>query len=108
MKKLRILHIYRTYFPETQGGGQESIRQFCLATQPLNVENTVFALAHNPEPAVMHLPEGKLVRARSWLEIASCDFGAWAALQRCREKSEAEKAVNKIRSLDLPVAILSF
>ena len=88
MKKLRVLHIYRTYFPETQGGGQESIRQFCLATQPLNVENTVFALAHNPEPAVMHLPEGKLVRARSWLEIASCDFGAWAALQRCREVAD--------------------
>jgi len=88
LKKLRVLHIYRTYFPETQGGGQESIRQFCLATQPLNVENTVFALAHNPEPAVMHLPEGKLVRARSWLEIASCDFGAWAALQRCREVAD--------------------
>ena len=81
MKKLRVLHIYRTYFPETQGGGQESIRQFCLATQPLNVENTVFALAHNPEPAVMHLPVGKLERARSWLEIASCDFRARPALQ---------------------------
>lgn len=88
MKKIRVLHIYRTYFPETQGGGQESIRQFCLATQPLKVENTVFALAHNPEPAVMHLPEGKLVRARSWLEIASCDFGAWAALRRCREVAD--------------------
>jgi len=88
LRKIRVLHIYRTYFPETQGGGQESIRQFCLATQLLNVENTVFALAHNPEPAVIQLPEGRLVRARSWLEVASCDFGAWDALQRCREVAD--------------------
>ena len=88
MKKLRVLHIYRTYFPETQGGLQEAIRQLCLATRPLKVENTVFALARQPEPAIMHLPEGCLVRARSWFEVASCDFGAWGALRRCREAAD--------------------
>ncbi|MHB1360264.1 MAG: glycosyltransferase [Rhodocyclaceae bacterium] len=84
LKKLRVLHLYRTYFPETQGGLQESIRQLCLATAPLDVDNTIFALARQPAPYVMTRPEGRLVRARSWLEIASCDFGAWAALRRCR------------------------
>lgn len=88
MKKTRVLHIYRTYFPETQGGGQESIRQLCLATRPLDVENTIFALARQPHPVVMNRPEGRLVRARSWLEVASCDFGAWAALRRCREAAD--------------------
>lgn len=88
MKKLRVLHIYRTYFPETQGGLQEAIRQLCLATRPLMVENTVFALARHPEPPIMHLPEGCLVRARSWFEVASCDFGAWGALRRCREAAD--------------------
>lgn len=88
MRALRVLHIYRTYFPETQGGLQEAIRQFCLATQPLAVDNTIFALARHPEPAVMNLPEGRLVRARSWVEIASCDFGGWAALARCREAAD--------------------
>ncbi len=88
MKKLRVLHLYRTYFPETQGGGQEAIRQLCLATRPLDIENTVFALARQPEPAEMSLPEGRLVRARSWFEIASCDFGAWRALSRCREAAD--------------------
>lgn len=88
MKKLRVLHLYRTYFPETQGGLQEAIRQLCLATRVLAVENTVFALARQPEPAVMERPEGRLVRARSWFEIASCDFGAWAALRRCREAAD--------------------
>lgn len=88
MKKLRVLHIYRTYFPETQGGLQESIRQLCLATLPLEVDNTVFALARHPEPAYLDLPEGKLVRARSWFEVASCDFGAWEALRLCRAAAD--------------------
>lgn len=88
MKKLRVLHIYRTYFPETQGGGQEAIRQLCLATQSRDVDNTVFALAHQPEPYYMTRPEGQLIRARSWLEVASCDFGAWAALRRCRAAAD--------------------
>ena len=47
MKTLRVLHIYRTYFPETQGGAQKAIRQLCLATQPLGVDNTIFTLAKN-------------------------------------------------------------
>lgn len=88
MRKLRVLHIYRTYFPETQGGLQESIRQLCLATQPLGVDNTIFALARKPEPPVLDLPEGRLLRARSWLELASCDIGAWAALRRCRQAAK--------------------
>lgn len=88
MKELRVLHIYRTYFPETQGGAQESIRQLCLATQALGVENVIFALARQPEPHRIELPEGKLVRAKSWFEIASSDFGGWAALRRCREAAD--------------------
>lgn len=88
MNSPRVLHIYRTYFPETQGGLQESIRQLCLATRPLGVDNTIFALARQPEPTVMDLPEGRLIRARSWLEVASCDFGAWAAFRRCRAAAD--------------------
>jgi glycosyltransferase involved in cell wall biosynthesis len=65
-----------------------SIFQRCLATQPQNVDNTVFALARQSLPAYMELPEGRLVRARSWLEVASCDIGAWAALRCCREAAE--------------------
>lgn len=88
MARLRVLHIYRTYFPETQGGAQEAIRQLSLATSALGVENTVFALAREPKPNVMKLPEGVLVRSRSWLEIASCDIGGLDALQRCREVAD--------------------
>lgn len=81
---LRVLHIYRTYFPETQGGGQEVIRQFCLATSSRGVENTVFALAKEPDPKDLDLPEAHLRRSKSHFEIASCDFGGIDALLSCR------------------------
>lgn len=85
---MRVLHLYRTYFPETQGGLQESIRQLCLATRPFGIDNTIFALARDPVPAELALPEAHLVRARSWFELASCDFGAWDALHRCRKEAD--------------------
>jgi rhamnosyl/mannosyltransferase len=88
MRKIRVLHLYRTYFPETQGGLQESIRQLCLATLPLDVDNVIFTLARNPVPSSLALPEAQVVRARSWFELASCDFGAWTALRLCREAAD--------------------
>lgn len=94
MKPLRVLHLYRTYFPETQGGLQEAIRQLCLATQEHGVSNTIFALAKHPEPAYLDLPEGRLVRARSWMEVASCDIGAWAALRRCRAAADENDVIH--------------
>jgi len=62
VKKLRVLQIIcRTYSPETQGGGQEAIHQPCQATHSLDVDNTIFALASQPELAVMNVSEGRLV-----------------------------------------------
>ena len=42
---LEALHVYRTYFPDPQGGMQEAIRQLCLATRAQGVSNTIFTLA---------------------------------------------------------------
>jgi len=88
LAKLRVLHIYRTYFPETQGGGQEAIRQLALATRDLGIDNTIFTLARNPTPPEMILPEGRLIRSRSWFEIASCDVGGRDSFLRCREAAD--------------------
>jgi rhamnosyl/mannosyltransferase len=88
MSDLKVLHLYRTYFPETQGGLQESIRQLCFATSSLGVDNTIFTLAKDPRPAKMCLPEANLVRSRSWFEVASCDFGWRDAVLKCREAAQ--------------------
>lgn len=88
MKRLRALHIYRTYFPETHGGVQEAIRQIAMATREEGVDTTIFTLAHDPRPEVLQAPEGRVRRARSLFEIASCDFGSVAAVQRCRDEAK--------------------
>ncbi len=71
---LKILHVYRTYFPDSQGGLEEVIRQVCLNTRDLGVESRVYTLSENPEPATIEAPEGRVVRVKQAFEIASCGF----------------------------------
>lgn len=82
--KLSVLHVYRTYFPDPQGGMQEAIRQLCLATKATGIANTIFTLSPQPQPAVIERPEGQVVRSRSWAAPASCDLGGFDALATFR------------------------
>lgn len=72
---MRVLHVYRTYFPDPQGGLQEAIRQIVLATRAHGVEARVFALSPDPHPASIERDEGLVVRSRSIVAPASCDLG---------------------------------
>lgn len=82
---MKVLHVYRTYFPDPPGGLQEAIRQICISTQAYGVENTVFTLSPKPWPRVVDRPETKVVRCRSWAAPASCDLGALDAVQTFRQ-----------------------
>lgn len=81
---MKVLHLYRTYFPETFGGVQEAIRQIALSTQPYGVTAKIFTLAKNPHPARIMANEGEIIRARSVIEIASCDFSNIRGIRACR------------------------
>lgn len=73
-EKLRVLHVYRTYFPDTQGGGEELIRQIALNTATLGIDNRVFTLSPNPAATALERPEATVIQASRHLEIASCGF----------------------------------
>jgi len=73
---MRVLHVYKTYFPDTQGGLEEAIRQICISTSAHDVENRVFMLSRNPHPAIINLPEAQVHRFPLSIEIASCGFSA--------------------------------
>lgn len=90
---MKVLHICRTYFPDSTGGVEEAIRQICLATAALGVQNTVFALSPHPEPDEMVRPEARVVRARSWVAPASCDLGGPEAFRRFAELARATDIV---------------
>jgi rhamnosyl/mannosyltransferase len=81
---MKVLHVYRTYFPDSQGGLEEVIRQTCLNTLDHGIESRVFALSPNPVPREIEAPEGLVVRARQSFEVASCGFtfGGLAGFRR--------------------------
>lgn len=77
---MNILHVYRTYFPDTQGGLEETVRQICSNTIPHGATHRIFTLSRNPEPAILQIPEAEVYRFPLSFEIASCGFSITGAL----------------------------
>ncbi len=44
---MKVVHLFKIYLPDAHGGIQECIRQLCLQTSRLGVENTVIAPSKN-------------------------------------------------------------
>lgn len=73
-RPLRVLQVYRTYFPDPQGGLQEAIRQGCLATRPFGIQHRIFTLSPSATPRILRRPEGLVYRAHQHIEITSSGF----------------------------------
>lgn len=86
-RHLRVMHVYRTYFPDPPGGLQEAIRQICLATSAFGVDAKVFTLSPRPNPKKISAAEAGVVRSRSWAAPASCDLGGVDAVMQFRALS---------------------
>ncbi|HET8710498.1 MAG TPA: glycosyltransferase [Spongiibacteraceae bacterium] len=72
---MKVLHFYRTYFPDTQGGLEEAIRQICASAREFGVESRILTISPTAQPAVLERPEAVVYRAKLNLEIASCSMG---------------------------------
>lgn len=86
--ELRVLHVYRTYFPDPPGGLQEAIQQIALGTKAFRIEAKIFALSPNPRPGQARVNGIDVYRERSWAAPASCDLGSIAAVRKFRELAE--------------------
>ncbi|NML30837.1 glycosyltransferase [Paraburkholderia antibiotica] len=82
---MRVVHVYRTYFPDPPGGLQEAIRQIALSTRERGVDARILTLSPNPTPTVVDYPEGQVIREKSWAAPASCDLGGPGSVSRYRE-----------------------
>lgn len=88
---MKVLHIYRTYFPDPPGGLQEAIRQICLGTREFGIESEVLTLSPNPALGGIQLPEARVWQERSWVAPASCDLGSLSAFRLfARQAAEAD------------------
>lgn len=92
-RSLNVLHFYRTYFPETQGGLEEAIRQICLTTAAHGIDSRVLTLAWKPQPMTVTLPEATVIRGHRQLDLASCSMGL-ASFRQYREQMEWADVIN--------------
>ncbi len=72
---MKVLHLYRTYFPDTQGGLEEAVRQICRGAKKFGVESRILTLSDNPSPAIIEFPEATVIRTRKNIEPMSCSMG---------------------------------
>lgn len=70
---MRVLHVFKTYWPETFGGIERTIDALCKHTAPFGVESEVFTLAPTGD-----WPSDKdsvpIIRATRTVDIASTGF----------------------------------
>lgn len=45
--KMKVLHVYRTCYPETKGGVEQVIRFIASGTKPLGIETKILTLSDN-------------------------------------------------------------
>jgi glycosyltransferase involved in cell wall biosynthesis len=68
---LKILHVYKSYYPDTVGGIEQVIAQLCTSLRAFGDESRIFTLSPRPVPPVLLRDEGEVHRSRTTLEISS-------------------------------------
>lgn len=84
---MKVLHVYRTYYPDTQGGLEEVIRQICASTSELGAECRVFTTSSRPAKQLLIRPECSVVQTYSNIEIASCNISI-SGLKAFKEQAD--------------------
>jgi rhamnosyl/mannosyltransferase len=81
---MRVLHFYKTYFPESMGGIEQVIRQLCVATGRLGVTNEVLTLTRGKDLRPFDFEGHTVRRVPLDLNIASngMSFAALCELAR--------------------------
>jgi glycosyltransferase involved in cell wall biosynthesis len=87
---MRVLHFYKTYYPDSLGGIEQVIRQLCLATTRLGVRNQVLSLSRQHDLRPFQFEGHTVHRVPLSFEIASnaCSFAALGALARLAAESD--------------------
>lgn len=87
---MRVLHFYKTYYPDSVGGIEQVIRQLCVGTSRLGVTNTVLSLSRQKNLAPIQFDGHVVQRVPLNFEIASnaCSVQAIGALARMARQAD--------------------
>ncbi|XLZ69420.1 glycosyltransferase family 4 protein [Massilia sp. SR12] len=87
---MRVLHFYKTYYPDSWGGIEQVIRQMCVGTGRLGVNNEVLTLTRNGGPQTIQIEGHTVHRVPLDFEIASNAFSFSAIRKLARLAREAD------------------
>ena len=78
---MRVLHLFKTYYPESMGGIEQVIFQLCQSCRAHGIEGEVLTLSANPLPERVQVGSHCVQRARLDLNLASTGFSRDALAQ---------------------------
>ena len=82
---IKVLHVYKTYYPDTVGGVEAVIEQICTASQPLGIQSQVLTLSQEAHPIEHNAVT--VHRAHLDLELASTGF-SWQFIFMLKQLAE--------------------
>lgn len=71
---MRILHFFKTYYPDTTGGIEQVIFQLCQGSRALGIEGEVLTLSPAPSPARVQVADHQVTRVKENFNLASTGF----------------------------------
>ncbi|UIJ71049.1 glycosyltransferase [Aurantimonas sp. HBX-1] len=87
---MRVLHFFKTYWPDTFGGIERTIDAIACSTAGLGVETTVLSLSRKPRERSVEFHGHRAVKARLDLDIASTGLSLDALGKFAREAAVAD------------------
>jgi rhamnosyl/mannosyltransferase len=89
-KPMRVLHFYKTYFPDSVGGVEQVIRQMCVGTGRLGITNQVLSLSRDRQLKPFDYEGHTVHRAPLNFEVASNAVSVQAIGKLARMAAEAD------------------
>ncbi|BCK27013.1 glycosyltransferase family 4 protein [Vibrio cholerae] len=83
---MKVLHVYRTCYPETKGGVEQVIRFIASGTKPLGVETKILTLSDN-QPSSYYCEGTEIISVKKSIEISSNGF-SWKLIRQFKKLSK--------------------
>ena len=71
---MRVLHVVRTFYPDSDGGMERAVDHMCTATARHGIESHVFALSPQPRKAPFRHGDATVHQRKRHIELASCSI----------------------------------
>jgi len=87
---MRVLHVFKTYYPDSFGGIEQVIFQLCSNMSRRGIQSDVLTLGCNHEQDALEVDNHRVYRAKRDFEIASTGFSISAIRQLAERAAYAD------------------